>query len=196
VDYSILDRGFKPSKNLENTLDGGRGLLEYTEQRWKGAGAGDSHRMIDEVYDALSSILWAGNVKGFSNDEPIYKLATYMTHHWLSNVHEDQMLDPLQTEIKFDATSPPVIIKNLEFFHALSSAYKQQNTNYETSRHFKHLHHIGITLGNGTYKQLAYLMNVKNSHWVAIVLDFDESCILYGDSLGGEPYDHLNNVLS
>jgi hypothetical protein len=39
-------------------------------------------------------------------------------------------------------------------------------------------------------------MNVKNSHWVAIVLDFDESCILYGDSLGGEPDDHLKNVLS
>jgi hypothetical protein len=29
VDDSILDRGFKPSENLKNTLDGGRGLLEY-----------------------------------------------------------------------------------------------------------------------------------------------------------------------
>jgi hypothetical protein len=77
------------------------------------------------VYDALGSILWAGNVKGFSNDEPIYKLATYATHHWLSDVHEDQMLDLLWTEIEFDTTSPPVIIKNLEFFCALSSAYEQ-----------------------------------------------------------------------
>jgi hypothetical protein len=41
------------------------------------------------VYDALGSISWAGNVKGFSNYKPIYKLATYATHHWLSDVHED-----------------------------------------------------------------------------------------------------------
>jgi hypothetical protein len=55
--------------------------LSTQQQRWKGAGAGDSHRIIDEVYDALGSILWAGNVKGLSNDKPIYKLATYATHH-------------------------------------------------------------------------------------------------------------------
>jgi hypothetical protein len=97
-----------------------------------------------------------------------------VTHHWLSDVHEDQMLDLLQTEIKFDATSPPVIIENMEFFCALRSAYEQQNTNYETSRPFKHLCHIGIVLRNGTYKQLAYMMNVKNSHWVVISLDFDD----------------------
>jgi hypothetical protein len=106
------------------------------------------------------------------------------------------MLDLLWTEVKFDATSPPVIIENVEFFRTLSSAYEQRNTNYEAGRRFKHLRHIGITLRNGTYKQLAYLMNVKNSHWMAIVLDFDESYILYGDSLGGKPDDHLKNVSS
>jgi hypothetical protein len=69
--------------------------LSTRQQRWKGKGATASHQIINNVYDALSSISWAGNVRGFSNEEPLYTLATYATHHWLSDVHENQMLDLL-----------------------------------------------------------------------------------------------------
>lgn len=170
--------------------------LSTRQQRWKGKNATASHRIIDEVYDALSTLPWAGKLKGFSNDDPIYTLSTYATHHWLSDAHEDQMLDLLRTEIKFDSTRRSVIIENLEFSNMLDKAYDERGTNYETSRRFEHLRQLGISLGSGTYKQLAYLMNVNNNHWVAAVLDFDESRILYGDSLGSKPRDRLRAVLS
>jgi hypothetical protein len=99
------------------------------------------------VYDALGSISWAGNVKGFSNDEPIYKLATYTTHHWLSDVHEDQMLDLLWTEIKFDATSPPVIWS--------SSAHSVVHTSSETQiMRQADISNISATLGSHSGTEL------------------------------------------
>jgi hypothetical protein len=170
--------------------------LSVRQQWWKGKSAVASHQIIDEVYDALGTLPWAENVKGFSNDEPIYSLATYTTQNWLSDVHENQMLDLLRMEIKFDPTRPPVITENLEFSRLLDKAYQRRDTDYDTSCHHEHVHQIGIALRNGTYKQLTYLMNVNNNHWVAVVLDFNKSRILYGDSLGGKPGDHLVAILS
>jgi len=39
-------------------------------------------------------------------------------------------------------------------------------------------------------------MNLDNKHWVAIVLDFENSEILYSDSMGGEPSKDLKEILS
>ena len=40
-------------------------------------------------------------------------------------------------------------------------------------------------MGNGTHKELQYLMNLDSKHWVAIVLDFANLEILYSNTMGG-----------
>ena len=60
-----------------------------------------------------------------------------------------------------------------------------------------HIHETGVALGNGTHDSLVYLANGRDEHWVAFVLDFDVSEILFGDSLSGnEAEEDTKMVLS
>lgn len=52
-----------------------------------------------EVLNMLSSLSWSGNIKGFDNAEPLHHVATYITHGWLSDVHQNQMLDILHHDL-------------------------------------------------------------------------------------------------
>jgi hypothetical protein len=74
-----------------------------------------SHQLIDKVYNNLAALPWSGKTKGFSNEEPIYKLTTYATHHWLSNVHENQMLDLFRMEIRLDSSKCRIIVMDTNF---------------------------------------------------------------------------------
>jgi hypothetical protein len=42
---------------------------------------------------------WADDVYGFTEDEPIMRLADYLSEKWLSTVHVNQQLDLLQWEL-------------------------------------------------------------------------------------------------
>ena len=67
---------------------------------------------------------------------------------------------------------------------------------YRDNRFFDPIHETGVDLGNGTYNEVGYLMNLDGEHWVAVALDFEGSQILYGDSFDGEPSKDLKEVLS
>ena len=171
--------------------------LRHRQQFRRDKNAAASHSLIDEVYSNLTSLAWAGDVRGFSEHEPVHKLATYATHNWLSSVHENQMLDLLRTEIRLDRTRPRIVIKSTDFPHALQAAYEQRDTgDYMDNRYFDHIRQTGVELGNGMVDELGYLMNLNGDHWVAIVLDFENSAILYGDSMGGKPGEDLRETLS
>jgi hypothetical protein len=172
-------------------------LLHRRQQFRRDQSVAASRSLIDEVYNNLASLPWAGTIRGFSDEEPVHKLATYATHNWLSTVHEHQMLDLLRVEIRLDPTRPRIIIKDTAFPHMLHAAYEQRDTGYcSDNRYFDPLREIGVDMGNGTHKELQYLMNLYNEHWVAVVLDFENLEILYGDSMGGEPSEDLKEILS
>ena len=42
---------------------------------------------------------------------------------------------------------------------------------------------------------LATIANVNRNHWIALILDFNEAKILYGDSLGGQISAELRDIL-
>ncbi|KAH7917030.1 hypothetical protein BV22DRAFT_994373, partial [Leucogyrophana mollusca] len=141
--------------------------------------------LIEEVYNALSSLPWSGDIRGFDSPEPIYKLATYATCHWLSTVHEDQMLDLLRRQLCLTPSAHRVEIQNMGFQKFIQEGYTHRNSGeYEESRYFRVACGVGQALASCQRDVLGFLVNLNASHWVAVVMNFREGEILYGDSLG------------
>ncbi|KAG2157538.1 hypothetical protein DEU56DRAFT_720332, partial [Suillus clintonianus] len=66
----------------------------------------------------------------------------------------------------------------------LQKAYKTcQTKKYEEDKYFIRACEIGQALSSGLRRQVAFLVNVNNNHWVAIILDFEHDLILLGNSL-------------
>ncbi|KAG1730654.1 uncharacterized protein EDB91DRAFT_1006336, partial [Suillus paluster] len=74
-------------------------ILESRSCSWKAAYRQDTHDLIKQVYNLLGSLPWSGNVLGFENQVAMHHLTIYITHDWLFDVHENQMLDLLRTGI-------------------------------------------------------------------------------------------------
>ncbi|KAF7969102.1 hypothetical protein HWV62_28304 [Athelia sp. TMB] len=156
-----------------------------------------THHLIEEVYSGLLTLSWSGKTRGFSNQEPVSTLATYATRRWLSDAHEDQMLDLPRTDIRLDPSKPAIDIKGTHFLSKIQQAYVKKDTGeYKDGRAFEWLWETGIELGNEVHEQLGCLVNVGGDHWVAIIIDARTDEILYGDSLGGDPGEELKTALS
>ncbi|KAG2067101.1 hypothetical protein BDR04DRAFT_1028389, partial [Suillus decipiens] len=69
--------------------------MERRTQLWKNKEGEEAQRLITKIYNALTCISWSGKLSGFATAEPVVELASYATDEWLSDVHENQMLDLL-----------------------------------------------------------------------------------------------------
>ncbi|KAI0311945.1 hypothetical protein OF83DRAFT_1068002, partial [Amylostereum chailletii] len=138
-----------------------------------------------EVYDILAILPWHGAMCGFDNPEPTYKLATYITPHaWLSDVHEDQMLELLQQDIVSHRAH--IELENLNFMTKMKRAYHDQS-HYMSHREFLRLRGVGSALAEGRQRAVGMVVHVMDCHWVALAIDFVRSEILYGDPKGWAP---------
>jgi len=54
----------------------------------------------------------------------------------------------------------------------------------------------GQEISTGVYEMLATIANINQNHWVAVVLDFKESRIRYGKSMGGSIDEDLEVMLT
>jgi hypothetical protein len=153
--------------------------------------------LIEGVYNALGSISWFGNIKGFENSEPIWNLARYATDQWLSNVHQNQMTDLLCLELWFHQASRLIEVEHTYFFKTLKLAYESRNTGeYEMSKYFARTCKIGMALASGMRKSLGFLLHVNNNHWIAIVLDFTHCDTVKFSSATHNPDPALLDILS
>ena len=59
----------------------------------------ESAKLLDKATNAFSWLPWMGLLKGFEVAIPIHLLLVYATQAWLTNEHEDQMLNLLQWEM-------------------------------------------------------------------------------------------------
>ena len=148
-------------------------------------GSKHSSSLIDETYTALSILQWSGNIHGFDNEEPINHLAKYATHQWLTDIHENQMLDILRRELLLDQSILGIEVESLKFISYIESAYQQRHLEqYGESRYYAHARRLGEELSSGARESVLLLKNLKNEHWVALDVNFKERCIRYGDSFG------------
>jgi hypothetical protein len=81
----------------------------------------------------------------------------------------------------------------MEFIPSLISAFNRRHT-------FKHgtLHNLGKSksLVSGVFKCVGTIMNYQNTHWAALVLDFSNNAIRYGDSLGWEMVEKTKEAIA
>jgi hypothetical protein len=122
----------------------------------------------------LLSIPWAGDVHGFTEAEPITKLAGYLSEEWLATTHGNHQLDLLQWNIAHSGTDPESLceVVNLSFFHKMVQIYHTRNTNpYRPSAGVRHLWNVGEELANGIRTTVIVIANINGNHWVAVIVD-------------------------
>lgn len=167
--------------------------LQKMSQAWKGDNAAESRKLVRQVYSSLDSLLWSRNIEGFSGQDPIVNLHAYATNNWLSDIHENQMLDLLRQWLYQQQSGRQLLVKNTFFINYLQKAYESRATGkYKDSKCFINLRETGLSLISGAQTCVGFVANINNSHWISVVLDFTSHIIYYGDSLG----DGIENKLA
>lgn len=97
-------------------------LRQHVRVPWKQAENWAAHQdllhfheraiLANEVHHSLSDIPWTGNVLGFSQAEPMTKLAHYLSNKWLSTTHIDQQLDLLRLKLMNLRAYPPHLVRS------------------------------------------------------------------------------------
>ncbi|KAF8120184.1 hypothetical protein EV363DRAFT_1148160, partial [Boletus edulis] len=146
-----------------------------------------SHHLVEQAYTMLGLLPWSGFVHGFENHETITHLGAYMTQEWLSDVHEAQMLELLRDAIHWQKGTLEVEIEGPYFHSYLKSIIEASESQYMNSASFTKARGLGEALQSGRRTSVGFITNIRQNHWVATVIDFSKHCILYGDSLGGQP---------
>ncbi|KAF8238064.1 hypothetical protein L208DRAFT_1155032, partial [Tricholoma matsutake] len=124
-----------------------------------------------------------GMIHGFSAKVGTHYLVTYAMHDWLTDEHETQMLDLLRWEVLRERMGDRVEIESIFFLEKLKDAFHNQK-DYTTGVQHRWVRGEGQALGTSAQEQLVLLANVRGDHWVALILDFQQDVIWYGDSLG------------
>lgn len=104
------------------------------------------------------------------------------------------MLDLLRRDITREGLSQSVEVESIWFIPKLKAGYSDQER-YISHRSYRWIRGQGQALGTGARKQLVLIGNVGENHWIALVLDFAQGTIFYGDSLGKKISDNLRELL-
>jgi hypothetical protein len=153
-------------------------------QLWKEKGELDAAKVVEEVFHALSTLTWDENLQGFSPNatDSLENLTAYASTNWLNGEHANQMLDLLKIDIE-QAGLSAIEVANTYFYAKISQGYEDVEK-YTSHSSFRVYRHMGHMLATGALDLLAFLANLNQNHWVAVVLDFKNGIIWYGDSLG------------
>jgi len=152
--------------------------------------------LIKRVYDMLGCLSWNEDISGFSTKIPIHYLSTYLTTEWLSDLHESQLLDLLQQEIHQKGKGGlEVDVGDVFFISKLQDVYNIPS-DYASSPRYAWLRKKGQEIGDRRFNMFTVISNIKQNHWVGIVVNFESSHIYYGDSLGLVIDDRLESALT
>ena len=99
-------------------------------------------------------------------------------------VHENQMLDLLQKDLDEHHAAPKTInIQDTQFIPSILAAFNRQDRAHPNGKSSHPQRAAGESLATGIQGQLGTIVNTKQTHWFALVLDFSCGVIWYGDSL-------------
>ncbi|KAF8891593.1 hypothetical protein CPB84DRAFT_1683234, partial [Gymnopilus junonius] len=154
--------------------------------------------LVNCVFDTFAHLSWTDNVKGFPAMPPMDILTTYTTKNWLKDEHENQMLHLLECQLTRTRNDEGVHIGNTFFVTKLLEIYRRpdRDDHYLNSANLSWLRNQGQEFGMGVLDKLATIVNVRQNHWVAVIVDFQSAQILYGDSLGSTINEELEEALT
>ncbi|KAF8229607.1 hypothetical protein L208DRAFT_1017948, partial [Tricholoma matsutake] len=150
--------------------------LHCIQHKWAGALAAmqkvcnKSAKLLDDVTNALNCNSWGGTLQGFEIAIGTHYISAYATQAWLSR----KMM-----ELRISTSGN---VKYTQFPTKLSFAYTSQKK-YAEGQEFWWACMEGEKLARGVCCKVGMIANINVNHWVAIVLDFANHLILYGDSL-------------
>ncbi|KAG1855940.1 hypothetical protein F4604DRAFT_1932076 [Suillus subluteus] len=98
--------------------------MERRTQLWKNEEGEEARRLVAKIYNALTCISWSGKLGGFAVAEPVVELTAYATDEWLSDVHENQMLNLLWRRLQHQPQGQKIEIENIYFYGFLKKAYE------------------------------------------------------------------------
>jgi hypothetical protein len=150
--------------------------------------------LIHNIYNALSCMPWGRNIRGFSTSVGTKYLATYATTEWLSDEHITQMLDLLRCDVIREGLSLSIEVESIWFIPKLMEGYGDQEK-YTSHASYHWICRQGQAFGTGAHEQLALIGNVCKNHWITLVMDFMQGTVFYGDSLGKDISNNLQEVL-
>lgn len=147
------------------------------------------------VQQALSKISRSTCLEGFPGNPSVETLTTYMIpNEWLTNIHEAQLLELLRRDLQQTPQKEGTNIEDVFFVTLLCDAYENRG-HYLLDWHWKWLWEKGDTYANGTWKEAATITITGGNHWVAIVLDFENASVRYGDSMGGKLTEDMKTAI-
>jgi hypothetical protein len=193
LSYWIQVSQLRPLKKKWLDADESLQKQEYSKQH-----TDDTKVMIKQVYNALACISWASNIQGFSASITTDHLATYLTKGWFSDEHENQMLYLLRQEVRRERGDDGIDICDTFFIKKLVDLHQDAGgpERYATAPAYAWLRAKGQELATGVLEMLATIANIGDNHWIALVIDFKNSRILYGDSMGGTRDEGIKNALT
>ena len=157
----------------------------------------EQHQLVNDAYEALSVLPWTGLVRGFGIQVDVHYLTSFVGAEWLSSEHINLLMELLRCELLAAglASRLEVISETSAFREMLRMAYKNQNLYGQGKQNLRWLEKLGKNLGNGTCDKLAFMANINNNHWVAVVLDPEQRSIWHGDSFGAPMDTELQVML-
>jgi hypothetical protein len=140
--------------------------------------------LLQNVFSRLAAMPWSGQLPPnvYGNTIPIHELSAILTTEWLSDNHELIMLDLLGEDLQSRGQND-ILIENTAFFLLLSAAYSDRQ-DYGAKKHYSWLRERGDALARGEKSYLATIANKNDVHWVALVINFKDHQVFYGDPLG------------
>ncbi|KDR65394.1 hypothetical protein GALMADRAFT_26651, partial [Galerina marginata CBS 339.88] len=158
----------------------------------------DTKGLMTRVYNALACISWAGDINGFSASISTDHLTTYLTKEWLSDEHENQMLYLIQQEVSRERRDDGINVCDTFFIKRLTDLLQDANgpNQYTTATEYAWLRERGQEFATGVLDTMVTIANIGDNHWIALVVDFKASKILYGDSMGGTIDEGIEEALT
>lgn len=141
-------------------------------------------QLLQTVDSVMSHLPWAGEIPGFSNRVDMHLLSFYLTMQWLTDDHESIMLELLRREVEEFQEDLHIKFEG-PFFTVLLCTTYNNCSEYGTDRSYQWLRDLGTDLGSHHRSELVTIFNVNESHWGAIIADFNQKLIRYGDSMEG-----------
>ncbi|KIK07130.1 hypothetical protein K443DRAFT_87913, partial [Laccaria amethystina LaAM-08-1] len=157
--------------------------------QWKSAVSNlHEHNQSSELFQTVDTIVsrlpWAGEIPGFNSKIDMQFLSFYLTTQWLTDDHESLMLELLRRETE-QLKGDHIHFQDSFFIPLLCAAYNNRSQ-YGTDGSYQWLRDLGTDLGFQYRSHLVTISNINQNHWGAIIVDFDQKLVRYGDSM-----DHL-----
>ena len=135
--------------------------------------------LLQATVRSLSYTPWLENVP-LNEVVSTQKLSTFLMTEWLADEHELLMLDLLKRDLEEEGQGN-IFVENTAF-SLLLKAVKADQQNYPIKKHYQWLREKGEALAGGQKTHLATIVNIDDSHWVAVIINSQNKQIYFGDS--------------